>query len=85
MRFTELANKEIISLNDGARLGPIGDADLAFDEATGRILTILVPPRSRFARAGQMREVPWSAVRRVGPEVIIIDMVDMDMHPRRQE
>lgn len=82
MRFSELASKEIISLTDGSRLGPVGEADLVFDELNGRIQTILVPPKSRFPRVGQYTEVPWAAIRRVGPEVVIIDLDDL--HPQRQ-
>ena len=82
MRFSELANKELISLTDGSRLGPVGDADLVFDEVSGRIQTILVPPRSRFSRSEQYTEVPWASIRRVGPEVVIVDLVDT--HPKRQ-
>jgi YlmC/YmxH family sporulation protein len=82
VRFSELASKEIISLTDGSRLGPIGEADLVFDELSGRLQTILVPPKSRFSRTGQYTEVPWTCVRRVGPEVVIIDLDDL--HPKRR-
>lgn len=82
MRFSELAMKEIISLTDGSRLGPLGDADLVFDEVSGRIEKILVPPKSRFQRALPPTEVPWNAIRRVGPEVVIIDLADP--HPDRR-
>jgi YlmC/YmxH family sporulation protein len=82
VRFTELAMKEIISLTDGARLGTLGDADLVFDEQNGRIETILVPPKARLQRTHPPTRVPWTAIRRVGPEVVIIDLADT--HPDRR-
>ncbi len=82
VRFSELATKEIISLTDGSRLGPVGEADLVFDEISGRLQTILIPPKSRFSRTGQYTEVPWTSVRRVGPEVVIIDLEDF--HPKKR-
>lgn len=74
MRFTELASKEIINLTNGGRLGALGDTDLVIDPETGKIQAIVVPPRSRWAKNGVETEIPWTAVRRVGPEVMIVDM-----------
>ncbi|MDA8193001.1 MAG: YlmC/YmxH family sporulation protein [Thermaerobacter sp.] len=74
MRFTELAAKEIINLTNGGRLGPIGDTDLLIDPASGQIQSMLVPPRGRWAKHGQHTEIAWSAIRRVGPEVLIVDL-----------
>lgn len=77
MRWSELADKEIINLHDGARLGRVGEADLVFNPDTGEILSLLVPGRGRLAALLGLRPpmaVPWEAVRRVGPEVLIIEL-----------
>ncbi|CAB1129029.1 PRC domain-containing protein [Candidatus Hydrogenisulfobacillus filiaventi] len=71
MRMSEFATKEIINLADGSRLGQVGDAELLIDEETGRIETILVWPRRKGA--GEL-VIPWSAVRQIGPEVLIVDL-----------
>lgn len=79
MRWSELAAKEIINLQDGARLGRTGEADLLFDPASGSISAILLRGRgglARFLGLGGHATVPWQAVRRVGPEVVIIELVD---------
>ncbi len=74
MRFTELASKEIINLTNGERLGPLGDTDLEIDPQTGTIQSILVPPRGRFVRQGRTTLIPWRVIRRIGPEVMIVDL-----------
>ncbi|MHB1957345.1 MAG: YlmC/YmxH family sporulation protein, partial [Sulfobacillus sp.] len=74
MRFTELASKEIINLSTGGRLGPLGDTDLVINGETGQIESIIVPARGRLSRQAEETIIPWKAIRRVGPEVLIVDM-----------
>lgn len=77
MRWSTLAGKEIINLHDGALLGRVGDTDLVFDPENGEIDSFLVYGRNRLAGVFGFRgpmAVPWEAVRRVGPEVLIIEM-----------
>ncbi|WP_053959020.1 YlmC/YmxH family sporulation protein [Sulfobacillus thermosulfidooxidans] len=77
MRFSELASKEIINLSNGSRLGPLGDTDLEIDPENGAIQAILVPPRGRFGRQIQQpTQIPWRSIRRIGPEVMIVDLDD---------
>ena len=73
MRLSRWQGKEIINLYDGARFGLVGEADLEVDEASGTIQGIIFHERGGFF--GQRKEVriPWGAVRRVGPELIIVD------------
>ncbi len=83
MRFSELAAKEIINLSNGSRLGALGDTDLEIDPQNGEIHTILVPPRGRFGRQVQHPiMIPWASIRRIGPEVMIVDLDDDQL--RRQ-
>lgn len=79
MRFTELASKEIINLTNGGRLGPVGDTDLLLDPDTGQIHALIVPPRGRLVKQGQSTQIPWSAIRRVGPEVLIVDLEGLSL------
>jgi len=78
MRLSDLAGKEVINLGDGGRLGIIDDdCDLCFDASSGRIAAILLPSKThlfRFFSAGKGSEVPWNAVKRIGDEVIIVDL-----------
>lgn len=73
MRLSEFAEKRIINVFDGELLGAIGDSDLLIDPDSGRIIEILVPPPRR---GGGKRSVsiPWSAVKKVGAEVVVVDV-----------
>ena len=71
MRLSELAGKKIINLYDGEIIGPAGDSDLLIDSVSGLITEIVVPPGRGGRRA---LSIPWSAVRKIGPEVIVVDI-----------
>lgn len=75
MRMSELASKDIINLTDGGRLGSLGDSDLVIDAQTGTIEAIVVPVRRR--RRSERIKIPWTAIRRVGPEVMIVDLQEV--------
>lgn len=77
MRLDDLAGKEIININDGARLGVVGAADLSIDIETGRIQSIVMPRRlslMNFWSDKQELIIPWEAVKKVGLEVIIVEI-----------
>lgn len=79
MRLSELGGKEIINLFNGERLGIINNSDLVFDESTGKIHYLLIPKkRTPFFIFGERAkaEVAWDAIKKIGPDIIIIDMED---------
>ena len=43
MLLSEIGDKEIIDLTKGSRHGSFWDAEMLFDEMTGRIKALLVP------------------------------------------
>lgn len=77
MRLSELCGKEVINLCDGARLGIIGECDLAFEVQSGKISAILLPGRgglfSLFGE-GKPLSVPWCTLKRIGDEVVIVEL-----------
>lgn len=83
MLLSDLGGKEIINLFDGAKLGLIGDADLAIS-AKGEIEAIILMSRSGFSgfftgmaernRDNDLLYIPWQAVKKIGSEVIIVDL-----------
>lgn len=83
MFLSDLGGKEIINLFDGSKLGLIGDADLAIS-AKGEIEAIILTSRSGFSgfftgmgerdRDRDLIVIPWQAVKKVGSEVIIVDL-----------
>ena len=77
MRLSELSGKEVINIYDGARLGVIGDADMVVDINTGELQSIILPQRSgafSFWMDRQHLIIPWAAVKKIGNEVIIVDL-----------
>ncbi len=85
MLLSDLGGKEIINLFDGSKLGLIGDADLAIS-AKGEIEAIILTSRTGFSgfftgmregdrdRDRDLFVIPWQAVKKVGSEVIIVDL-----------
>lgn len=82
MRFSNLGGKDIINLRDGQRLGTLGECDLAIDVETGRISALVIPPRSGVLRTRGPSDIPWESVRRIGPEVLIVELESQEL-PRR--
>lgn len=75
MRFSEFNGKEIIDLEDGERLGVIGHTDLVIDPETGEIEAIILPKGS-FLNFNKQKEeilISWSSIRKIGPEMIIVE------------
>lgn len=80
MRLSDFADKRIINIYDGDILGRAGDSDLLIEPESGRILEIILPPARGFAAisSGNRRQlsIPWTAVKKVGAEVVVVDIDD---------
>lgn len=77
MLFSDLMGKEVVNLLDGARLGVVGDSDLVINAPTGQIESIILPARGRLLSFfGDVQDlvIPWEAVRKIGSEVIIVEL-----------
>lgn len=73
----ELAGKEIINIGNGVRLGVIGESDMSIDVESGDIKTIILPRRGNimnFWVEKQHMIIPWEAVKKIGHEVLIVDL-----------
>ena len=73
-RIAELRYKEVISVEDGARYGYVGDMEV--DLETGQVRARVVPGRRRFfGLLGREEDkvIPWSAVKRVGEDIILVE------------
>lgn len=76
MRLSQLSGKEIIDLENGERLGMVGQADLVINEHTGLIDSMILP-EAAFLGLRRKREaiiIPWNAIRKIGAEMIIIEI-----------
>lgn len=77
MRLSEFADKKIINIYDGEILGTVGDSDLLVDPVDGRIIEIILPPRRGllgFGAGKRQLSIPWTAVRKIGSEVIVVEI-----------
>lgn len=80
MRLSEIGGKEIVNLNDGARLGILGDCDLLINEKSGKIRAILVPDyKSQFSifYDRDFLEVPWSCIKKIGNDMVIVELEEI--------
>jgi len=77
MRLSSLAGKEIINLYDGARLGMVGDSELVIDTDSGKVDSIIVPANGALMSFFYKQKdlvIPWRAIKKVGNEVIIVEL-----------
>ncbi len=80
MLMSDLVGKEIVNVNDGSKLGTVGDSDLVISPETGEIESLLLPYRGTgwgFWGDRDYMVIPWSAVKKIGNEVIIVDIGEM--------
>lgn len=78
MKFSELGIKEVVNLNNGERLGILADSDLLIDEESGNILSLIVPDRrfsiKLFGSERKSMEIPWESIKKIGHDMIIVEM-----------
>lgn len=82
-RIGELRCKEVINVTDGSRYGYVGDVEV--DLETGKVQALIVPGRLRlFGLLGREAErvFPWTAVRRFGEDIILVEAAPAAL-PRR--
>ncbi len=76
MRLSELSGKEIVDVKKAERLGVLGQTDLEINEKSGQIQALVIPSLKWFGlkRQGEEIRVPWSHIKRIGSDMIILDM-----------
>lgn len=71
----DLRAKEVINVTDGARLGYVSDVEIELD--TGRITALIVPGTYKFMGfLGREDDIviSWEKIKKIGDDVIIIDV-----------
>ena len=84
-RIADLRGKEVIGLRDGSRFGYVEDMEV--DLESGQVRALVVPGRRRlFGLLGrdEDRYIPWSAVRRFGEDIILVEQEPQARAPRRK-
>ena len=85
-RFVELRCKEVININDGCRLGYVGDVECKLPE--GELTAIIVPGPCRFFGLfgrGEEFYIPWNCIKQIGDDIILIDKPFTRREPERYE
>ena len=78
-RIAQLQYKEIIDITTGVRYGLVSDVELDLDR--GSIESVIIRGRPRlWGLLGREPDVvfPWSAVRRVGEDIILVDTASLE-------
>lgn len=77
MRLGDLVGKEIVNIYNGARLGVVEESDMDIDVESGEIRSIILPKKNNIINLWidkQKLIIPWEAVRKIGAEVIIVEL-----------
>ena len=76
MRFSEFSGKEIIDLDNGERMGMLGQSDLVIHPESGQIESIVLSSSSFWGLGRKKQDViiPWNSIRKIGPEMIIVEL-----------
>ncbi len=75
MRLSDLQSKDVISLQDGRKIGNI--IDIKIEEATGKILTLVVEPSRFLLNVFSLKEefeIYWPDIEKIGEDVILVKM-----------
>lgn len=81
MRLSELGGKEIINIADGMRINFVNECDIVFDDRSGKIHSLLLPPKSSFGtffNPNKAVVIPWKNIKKIGEEIIIVEMNKVD-------
>ena len=72
MLLSEIGDREIVDISKGSMHGRLWDAEILFDEKTGKIHSLSVPDfQSSYARFKEDLQLPWSSIIIVGEDMII--------------
>ncbi len=84
MRLSEFAEKRIINIFNGEILGSAGDSDLLIDPEDGHIIELIIQEPARLVSRSERRSlsIPWAAVKKIGPEIIVVDIDDSNLARR---
>ena len=80
MRFLDLCEKEVVSVEEGRFIGHV--RDLEFDPLCGKICAIIVPGPGKymgiFCRDYEYC-IPWVKIVKIGPDIILVNICESDM------
>ena len=72
MSYTDLRAKEVVNLQNGARMGKI--IDMIIDSNGKNVLGIVVPGARKLFRASEDIFIPWCNIAKIGSDVILVSL-----------
>ncbi len=86
IRISDLARREVVNVNDGKRLGLIGDLELDLD--LGTVKSVIIPSAGYFwGKIVRARDyiIPWEKIIKIGIDTVLVDFpLDSYGHGRRE-
>ncbi|GAA0612144.1 YlmC/YmxH family sporulation protein [Virgibacillus siamensis] len=75
MRYKDISGKEIVNVNQGSRLGILGQTDLEINEKTGQIESFIIPNYKWFGlkKEGEETKIQWRSIKKIGDDMIMIE------------
>ena len=70
--YTDLRSKEVVNLQNGARMGKI--VDMIIDSNGKNVLGLVVPGVRRLFRASEDIFIPWRNITKIGNDVILVSL-----------
>ena len=70
--YSELRAKEVVNLQNGARMGKI--IDMLIDSNGKNVLGIVVPGMKKLFKPGEDIFVPWCNISKIGNDVILVSL-----------
>lgn len=80
VKLSEMKEKEVINIRDGARVGLIYDFEIDLDN--GKVLAILIPgPGKILGVFGKNNDlvIQWKNIIRIGTDAILVDINLQDL------
>ncbi|TEB17706.1 PRC-barrel domain protein [Pelotomaculum sp. FP] len=75
-RISELVQRDIVNLSDGAKLGAVKDVQI--DLETGQVLALVLGSGERkyfgLMNAGRDVVVPWENIRKFGVHTVLVEV-----------
>ena len=83
-RLSELCDKEIVNMKDGAILGTIGDLDI--ETADAKILAMVIPGKPKcFGLLGREEDtvICWQDIQLIGEDTVLVRYCPPQAEPRK--
>ena len=72
LSYSELRMKEVVNLQNGARMGKI--IDIIVDSNGKNVLGVVVPGIKKLFKPGEDIFVPWCNISKIGSDVILVSL-----------